>query len=327
MNIKASIIIPVYNTERYLRNCLDSVLSQTYDNVEIILVNDGSTDSSGDICNEYAKSDIRIKAIHKENGGLSSARNEGIRNASGDYVVFLDSDDFWNNESAISEIVQIIEKSLPVITDVVCFGYREYLDNKGDNGIGLDFTNFDNNQSDSLALLKEMLSKGIYISSAWCKVINLSLIRKHNLYFCEGITSEDIDWSARLLKAADNIAVYCDSFYCYRQRSESIVHNLKYENLKTLSESIIKCVDFGKDIKSPEFSNLYHNYVSYQYITFLKVALLCENDARTKHLVKEMKSYSWLLNYHLNKKVKIVYWFNKLLGYNMMHKCLKIYSR
>lgn len=323
-----SVIIPVYNTERYLRRCVDSVLSQTYSQLEIILVNDDSTDSSAEICNQYAEKDSRIKAIHKSNGGASSARNEGLRNATGNYVVFLDSDDFWNNDSAISNIVQVIENRSARNVDLLCFGYQEFVEDKGYNGVGIDFSLFDRNQSnEKCILLREVLSKGIYVSSPWCKVVSLDLIRKHQLYFCEGVTAEDIDWSARLLKVADNIAVYCDSFYSYRQRSESIVHNLKYENLKTVSDSIIKCVELGKDIESKEFFDLYYNYVSYQYITFLKVALLCESDLRTKPLLKKMKAYTWLLDYHLNKKVRIVYWFNKLLGFKLMHKCLKIYSR
>ena len=89
-----SIIIPVYNAEKYLPNCLDSVINQTYKNLEIILVDDGSTDKSSEICDEYAQKDFRIKLIHKENGGVSSARNAGLALVSGDYIAWVDSDDF-----------------------------------------------------------------------------------------------------------------------------------------------------------------------------------------------------------------------------------------
>src|SRR5665647_1387418 len=88
-----SIIVPVYNVELYIRECLDSILTQTFKDFEVILVNDGSTDQSGDICNEYAKNDKRIKVAHKDNGGVSSARNVGIKLAQGDYIGFVDSDD------------------------------------------------------------------------------------------------------------------------------------------------------------------------------------------------------------------------------------------
>ena len=92
-NPKISVILPVYNVEKYLRQCLDSVINQTYKNLEIILVNDGSTDNSGKICEEYALNDERIKVIHKENGGISSARNAAIDIAKGQYITFIDSDD------------------------------------------------------------------------------------------------------------------------------------------------------------------------------------------------------------------------------------------
>ena len=88
-----SIIVPVYNVEEYLRECVDSILNQTYSDVEVILVDDGSTDQSGNICDEYAKMDSRIKVIHKKNGGVSAARNTGIGEASGEYLMFVDSDD------------------------------------------------------------------------------------------------------------------------------------------------------------------------------------------------------------------------------------------
>ena len=89
-----SIIIPVYNVEKYLKECVDSVRKQTYKNLEIILIDDGSKDNSGKLCDELAKEDNRIKVIHKENGGLSDARNVGIENATGEYIQFIDSDDF-----------------------------------------------------------------------------------------------------------------------------------------------------------------------------------------------------------------------------------------
>ena len=93
-----SIIVPVYKAEKHLSECIDSIISQTYENFELILIDDGSPDNSGKICDEYAEKDKRIRAIHKENGGVSSARNTGLDNASGEYITFIDSDDFVDKQ-------------------------------------------------------------------------------------------------------------------------------------------------------------------------------------------------------------------------------------
>ena len=115
-----SVIIPVYNVEKYLHQCVDSVLTQNFNRYEIILVNDGSTDNSGKICDEYAQK-YHIKVIHKQNGGLSDARNFGIKEAKGEYVMLLDSDDFWEGEGVMSDLYNIIqEKERP---DLIIHGY------------------------------------------------------------------------------------------------------------------------------------------------------------------------------------------------------------
>ena len=106
MGEKISVIVPVYNVEQYLERCVDSIINQTYTNLEIILVNDGSTDNSGKLCDELAKKDERIRVIHKENGGLSDARNRGIEEAESDLVGFIDSDDYIDND--MYEILLII---------------------------------------------------------------------------------------------------------------------------------------------------------------------------------------------------------------------------
>ena len=115
-----SIIIPVYNVEKFLHNCLDSVLKQTYRNLEIILIDDGSTDNSGKICDNYAKIDNRIIVIHKENGGVSSARNVALKIAKGDYIVWIDSDDFISKNM----ITYLCEKILEFNADIYFFNYN-----------------------------------------------------------------------------------------------------------------------------------------------------------------------------------------------------------
>ena len=108
--MKISVIIPVYNTEKYLKECVESVLAQTYHNLEILLINDGATDSSPQICEAYAKQDARINLIHKENGGLSDTRNTGIKQCRGDYVLFLDSDDYWDDPKMVEKLADQMQQ-------------------------------------------------------------------------------------------------------------------------------------------------------------------------------------------------------------------------
>lgn len=117
-----SVIIPVFNVERYLKRCLDSVINQTYKKLEIILVNDGSTDKSGEICDSYASIDKRVKVIHKKNGGLSDARNVGLLEATGDFVSFIDSDDFIHKDMYKIMYSLMTEKK----GDIVEVGYQNF---------------------------------------------------------------------------------------------------------------------------------------------------------------------------------------------------------
>lgn len=323
-SIKFSIIIPVYNVEKYLNECVESVLNQTYKNMEIILVDDGSTDSSPKICDSYAEKDKRIKVIRKENGGLSSARNFGMKAMTGDYVLFLDSDDFWDDNRVLENLSAIISDEN---ADVVCYGYKEFYEktNESKNVIYIPEMLFSELSTEDQ--LEFLLTNGIFTSSACCKAIKTKLILYKNIYFVENITSEDIDWSARVLLNAQSFSLYNDCFYAYRQRDDSITHTVKYENLEMLSNNIIKCINLAEKVEEGRFKDLYLNYVAYQYITFLHSSFLCEKNDKIKYLVDKMKNYGYLLKYHLNRKVKLVYFFNKLFGFNIMYKLLKIYLK
>ena len=122
--MKISIIIPVYKAEKYLGQCINSVVEQTYPKWEIILVDDGSPDNCPSICDDWAQKDDRIYVIHKENGGASSARNKGIKEAQGEYIMFLDSDDYWADRECLGELVEMLQKDRP---DFITFRYKKYI--------------------------------------------------------------------------------------------------------------------------------------------------------------------------------------------------------
>ena len=317
---KISVVVPVYNVENYLEECLNSIINQIYKNLEIILVNDGSTDNSYNICNEYAKKDTRIVVINKKNGGLSSARNAGIKKATGDYVVFIDSDDFWCDDKVAQKIVERIVTSN---CEVVLFGFKYYYESRKQLK---SYFNYDNlTEEFNCNDLKSIVKNNLYISSACVKVIKRDILIKYNMFFKEGVTSEDIEWSAKLLLNVSNISIILEDLYIYRQRENSISRGIKEKNIIDLINNIESCIEEINKIKDLTQKEIYCNYVSYQYITLLN--LLNYVKFKTTSYKKQSKNYCYLLNYHWNVKVKLIYKVNKFFGFNIMMLLLKYYIK
>ena len=179
---KISVIAPVYNAEKTLRRCIDSILRQTFEDFELILINDGSKDQSGDICDEYAAKDFRVKAIHKPNGGVSSARNAGLDIAIGEYIAFADSDDYVSSEWLFDFIKNIGD------TDICIQGLIEH--NENPNG-HIRITE-SNNSNDITLLLEELMTKNI-LGYCFIKLFKNSTIQKHNIRFDHEIKFREDD--------------------------------------------------------------------------------------------------------------------------------------
>ncbi len=213
-SIKLSIIIPVYNVEKYLDQCLQSSISQSYDDIEIVIVDDGSTDSSGEICKRYKKADSRIHYVYQENGGLSKARNTGLLNASGEYVLFADSDDWLNNKTC-EYCVDIIHKYNP---DVIVFGFAKAFDDKEEiitvSGLETGYIS----QDEAMTLLGDD-SFGNY---AWNKCYKKSLF--DNIKYPVGKLLEDIGTTCHVFHKASKFYYLKEVLYYYRQRQDSIMH-------------------------------------------------------------------------------------------------------
>lgn len=212
---KISVIIPVYKVEKYLDECLKSVVNQTYKNLEIILVDDGSPDNCPKICDEWAKKDNRIKVIHKENGGISDTRNIGLRAATGKYLSFVDSDDYIEKNLYEMAIKKIKEND----AQVFIFG-RSYL-------YGEKIVNSTNNDTELIMNAEEALDKmnmfQYYDVALWDKVYERRLFE--GVEFPVGKLCEDWYVLYKVLDKADKVVYNSIPLYVYRQRGKSITHS------------------------------------------------------------------------------------------------------
>lgn len=242
MQPKISIIIPVYNVEKYIRECLDSILNQTFTDWEALLIDDGSPDNSGLICDEYAAKDSRFKVFHKTNGGVSSARNLGLENAMGEWVLFVDADDVIYNDC--------LEKCYSIATD--------------DN---LDMLQFKFDRDFELRepqnnITSEVLSSADFLDirhnvCAACSFIKASIIRDNSIRFNTNIKlAEDQLFILHAIKNSNRIKITNDVLYYYRPNEQSATHTAKVEEM-------IKSVSVLIEEKriNPEFAHQLDNTI------------------------------------------------------------------
>ncbi len=218
-----SVIIPVYNVEEYLRECVDSVLCQTYKNFEIILVDDGSTDSSGKICDEYIEKDERVTVIHQKNGGLSAARNAGISETNGDYVYFLDSDDYIT-ENALETLLNIAEKDN---SDIVFFDAVSFADTD-DFTVKQNYIRKHNYQTDSgINIFGQMTENKEFHSAVPLLFIGRDFLLNSGISFIPDILYEDMVFTYQLFCKAEAVSQCADALYYRRYRKNSIMTSSK----------------------------------------------------------------------------------------------------
>ncbi len=230
-----SIIIPIYKVEQYLRECVDSVIAQTYTNLEIILVDDGSPDKCPEICDEYAKQDSRIKVIHKPNGGLSDARNAGIEIAKGKYLSFVDSDDVIHNK-----IIEVLMN--PILDDV---------------SVQISCCNFKPFYDDTQPCLQQQITSITEIYSfkdyytkrrcvaAWSKIYTKALFE--GIVFPVGHYHEDVYTTYKVCYKALKIAYTDNQLYYYRQRKGSIMSTYSMKRIADLRNAYSELIEFASD--------------------------------------------------------------------------------
>ena len=215
-----SIIIPVYNVEKYLAECVDSVLRQTYTDYEIILVDDGSTDSSGRICDDYAAKDARIRVIHQKNGGLSAARNTGLREAVGEYVYFLDSDDYIED----CTLLRLTETAGEENADVVFFdGYVFFDECEEDDTVSRYIRKEQYPAMRGREMLFRLLESDEYRTAVPMILLRREYLMQHDLWFLEGVIHEDELYTFLVYNADGRVSHCRKQLYARRIRPASIM--------------------------------------------------------------------------------------------------------
>lgn len=290
-NILVSVIVPIYNVEKYLAKCIESIINQSHKNIEIILVDDGSPDSCPRICDEYAKKDKRIKVIHKKNGGVSKARNDGIDIAIGDYLVFVDADDYLAQE--------YIDYMLGMVFNNNCeFGFSKncYFSNNQEQ-INDNIIIVDSNKATALLLSQQV------IVGCWNKIYKTSFLKSNNIYFSDKLFyGEGLNFIIKVANSTSKIAVGSKRVYFYRKNNSSSAtskFNIKkhYNGEKSLKE-IQKNIDLKSDI-------VYRQYM-------IHYTLYCLNAVEDLYTNKMHKTYKsdykrWLQIINDNKSIILKY--------------------
>ena len=294
--ICVSVIIPVYNVEKYLSDCVKSVCGQTYSNLQIILVDDGSTDQSGKMCDEFAKLDSRILVIHKENGGLSDARNSGLLRANGEFVFYLDSDDYLE-ENAIEFLVKIQqEQNAQIVVGNYYYTYERYEKCATSLGKG------------NIVLGKQKvmvaLVTGKIQNFAWGKLIKSDIAKKYE--FPKGKLFEDNYWAHLVFDEAETIVVSGNPMVHYRQRNDSISYTFDMKRLDILEGWLIR-KEFLEE-KYPELVETFLQYVAGNYINiaWLILTRMKKNRKKAFQKLRECNSVLRLQNYAEGKTKKLI---------------------
>ena len=334
-----SIIIPVYNVEKYLEKCIDSIINQTYTNLEIILVDDGSTDNCGNICDEYAKKDNRIKLIHKENGGTSDARNEGLKISTGEYIGFVDSDDYIE-PNMYEEMINNIKKNN---ADIVICSYNNTNNKKRQRKVNKKRYSYINNDEIEIINKEEAVSKLFFDDSCrgflWNKLYKRDMLYndKKLILFDDNIKIlEDLLYNYIVFQNADRVVFNHNRFYNYVQREDSALHlgysltNKTFFYLMAL-DKLIQTVNDEK-IRD-KLKRDYCTEATYVYYYLTKYSTI--NKDTTDKLKKAKKKYKKDIQnskyLKASKKIKttLCYYFPPILYYiyNLKNSKIKVHIK
>lgn len=306
-----SIIVPIYKVEDYLERCVRSIVCQTYSNIEIILVDDGSPDSCPIMCDRYADTDQRIKVVHKKNGGLSDARNKGVKAAIGKYIMFVDSDDFINETACELLLPYVLKDPDVIVTDGIVIGdtTTNLLHYSVEKGIIYQ----------GKAYVKECVSKGNLPMAAWLNVFSRDYLIREQLTFKTGILHEDEQFTPRALLSAKSIIYTGEAYYNYIIRDNSIT--TKKDKRKNARDFYSTCIELSAlyerlddtqlkekllDLLVCKYLSLFQSAKLYQYGKnyIHKSFVLCNAYTAKTKLKAILFIISPMIYWHINNGIK-----------------------
>lgn len=283
-----SVVVPVYNVEKYVAECIESIINQTYRDLEIILVDDGSTDNSGAICDKYSKEDERIRVIHKTNGGLSDARNVGIDVANGDYIAFVDSDDYIHPQMLEILLCNSNDNQADIsVCSFVSVGETEKCNFEEINTEEIRASNYEDNR------ISEIYNNNLLTVVAWNKLYKRNLFK--NIRYEYGKIHEDEFIIHKLLFEASKVSYIDNELYYYRTRSNSIMQNISLKSIENGYEALKQREEFFLSKELPQnvsetkalealYITKYYRYVSKKYS---KASLLDKFDEGMHRLISK----------------------------------------
>lgn len=320
MKMIFSIIVPVHNIKEYLEACIESVIKQTFIDYEIILIDDGSTDGSGALCDEISCKYSRIKVIHQENQGLSAARNSGLSIAKGKYCIFLDSDDFLASDSLELLYKCIVDEHFP---DVIVNRSMVYL-SQSKELIECKYY-FDKKKLESLTAAEAYRDvqklRGIWLG-AWLFSVKMEYLREYGLFFYPGILHEDEEWVPRMFLNAKKIAYNNEILYCYRIDRDGSITSTPYIKRELDKVRIIDILleEFSKEGYSEDIREVVKLRVQGILFGTINRAYLYKSDSQYFQLIIEIKQHIQLLRHSSRRLYPICYMITKFFGVELAGK-------
>lgn len=320
---KLSVIIPVYKVEDYLERCVRSVLNQSYKDVEVVLVDDGSPDRCPQICDELATEDNRIKVVHKKNGGLASARNEGIMNATGEYLAFLDSDDQWS----VEKLGAVMDDGCGSDAEMVLFDtISTYADGHMMKRVSYGLFDGAPKELSITDYYAKIISAGDFQESACTKIFKRDFIVSNDLLYCLGITGEDSEWMFRVLRKVTKVLVLdTELFLCTCQREGSIQNSIKAKNIRDVISTIEKVEAYNQEHKDSPLMHYELEQCAYLLGNATGLLHYIADKGEKKELKNKLRSKAYLFDYATNSKTSKMKKVYKILGFNLLASMLELY--